>query len=354
MPVDGFKVRDGHHPQTGDQALALEDATAVSCNIYFAHTGLNIGGDAVPGLGRAPRLRRADPLRRADGGQHARRRRWLRRRRGAGQCRLRAGPDPGDAAPDGARGGDHRRAWLAHGAARRRRAARRRWVGRSRRAEPLAPGPRSRPRGVDRPGHASGRGGPARPAVRRQGQDPGRAHGRQERHGRAGRQRASPTAGSSASRRPATRPSRSRSSSRVAAPAARRPCRMGGQLMGAWLDLAALIVAGGVRRRHDGLDGLAYHRGPRRGDGAPHRWGGRPPMPIQEAGEKVIANVERVIVGKHEEVRLALVALLCQGHLLIEDVPGHRQDRAGQGHRAEPGLLASGASSSRRTCCPRT
>ena len=43
---------------------------------------------------------------------------------------------------------------------------------------------------------------------------------------------------------------------------------------------------------------------------------------IQETGDKVIANVERVIVGKHEEVRLALVALLCQGHLLIEDVPG--------------------------------
>ncbi|MBA3851875.1 MAG: MoxR family ATPase [Chloroflexi bacterium] len=43
---------------------------------------------------------------------------------------------------------------------------------------------------------------------------------------------------------------------------------------------------------------------------------------IQESGEKVAANVERVIVGKHHEVRLALVALLCQGHLLIEDVPG--------------------------------
>ncbi len=43
---------------------------------------------------------------------------------------------------------------------------------------------------------------------------------------------------------------------------------------------------------------------------------------IQETGEKVAANVERVIVGKHHEVRLALVALLCQGHLLIEDVPG--------------------------------
>jgi MoxR-like ATPase len=43
---------------------------------------------------------------------------------------------------------------------------------------------------------------------------------------------------------------------------------------------------------------------------------------IQESGDKVIANVERVIVGKHHSVRLALVALLCQGHLLIEDVPG--------------------------------
>jgi MoxR-like ATPase len=43
---------------------------------------------------------------------------------------------------------------------------------------------------------------------------------------------------------------------------------------------------------------------------------------VQESGEKVVANVERVIVGKHHEVRLALVALLCQGHILIEDVPG--------------------------------
>ena len=43
---------------------------------------------------------------------------------------------------------------------------------------------------------------------------------------------------------------------------------------------------------------------------------------IQESGERVAASIERVIVGKHREVRLALVALLCQGHLLIEDVPG--------------------------------
>jgi MoxR-like ATPase len=45
-------------------------------------------------------------------------------------------------------------------------------------------------------------------------------------------------------------------------------------------------------------------------------------MTIAQSTDKVIANVEKVIVGKHAEVRLALVALLCQGHLLIEDVPG--------------------------------
>jgi MoxR-like ATPase len=43
---------------------------------------------------------------------------------------------------------------------------------------------------------------------------------------------------------------------------------------------------------------------------------------VQELAERVIANVERVIVGKHTEVRMALVALLCEGHILIEDVPG--------------------------------
>ena len=38
--------------------------------------------------------------------------------------------------------------------------------------------------------------------------------------------------------------------------------------------------------------------------------------------ERVLANVERVIIGKNNEARIALVALLCRGHLLIEDVPG--------------------------------
>jgi MoxR-like ATPase len=43
---------------------------------------------------------------------------------------------------------------------------------------------------------------------------------------------------------------------------------------------------------------------------------------VQQLANKIIDNVERVIVGKREEVTLALVALLCKGHVLIEDVPG--------------------------------
>ncbi|MCL6649860.1 MAG: AAA family ATPase, partial [Chloroflexi bacterium] len=38
--------------------------------------------------------------------------------------------------------------------------------------------------------------------------------------------------------------------------------------------------------------------------------------------EQVIANVERVILGKRREIELALLAVICQGHLLVEDVPG--------------------------------
>jgi MoxR-like ATPase len=43
---------------------------------------------------------------------------------------------------------------------------------------------------------------------------------------------------------------------------------------------------------------------------------------IKEAAQKVKENVERVIVGKGEVVELAIVALLCEGHILLEDVPG--------------------------------
>src|SRR5688572_29765158 len=43
---------------------------------------------------------------------------------------------------------------------------------------------------------------------------------------------------------------------------------------------------------------------------------------IRHLVETTTDNVERVIIGKRREVELVLVALLCRGHVLIEDVPG--------------------------------
>ena len=44
--------------------------------------------------------------------------------------------------------------------------------------------------------------------------------------------------------------------------------------------------------------------------------------PITQFTDRVIRNVETVIVGKRPQIELLMVALLCQGHVLIEDVPG--------------------------------
>jgi penicillin-binding protein A len=47
LVVDGFRIRDGHHPATDSTALDLIGATEVSCNIYYALTGLQTGGAAL-------------------------------------------------------------------------------------------------------------------------------------------------------------------------------------------------------------------------------------------------------------------------------------------------------------------
>ena len=44
--------------------------------------------------------------------------------------------------------------------------------------------------------------------------------------------------------------------------------------------------------------------------------------PVMEAADRFITNVGKVIVGKKDPIELVLVALLCEGHVLIEDVPG--------------------------------
>lgn len=43
---------------------------------------------------------------------------------------------------------------------------------------------------------------------------------------------------------------------------------------------------------------------------------------VKEFGERLIGSLERVIVGKRQSLELVVIGLLCQGHVLIEDVPG--------------------------------
>src|SRR5215470_6925418 len=43
---------------------------------------------------------------------------------------------------------------------------------------------------------------------------------------------------------------------------------------------------------------------------------------IQGQAERIVAEVSRAVVGKRDALKLALVALLADGHILIEDLPG--------------------------------
>src|SRR5512142_462731 len=45
-------------------------------------------------------------------------------------------------------------------------------------------------------------------------------------------------------------------------------------------------------------------------------------MRVSDVAARLVENIETVIVGKRDAIRLALVALLAEGHILIEDVPG--------------------------------
>jgi MoxR-like ATPase len=63
--------------------------------------------------------------------------------------------------------------------------------------------------------------------------------------------------------------------------------------------------------------------------------------------DRVIHNVETVIVGKRQQIELLVVALLCQGHVLIEDVPG-----TGKTMLARATAASMGISFKRLQCTP--
>src|ERR1051326_2392806 len=47
-----------------------------------------------------------------------------------------------------------------------------------------------------------------------------------------------------------------------------------------------------------------------------------PKVEVAATAARIIANIEKVVFGKLQQIRLALVAYLCEGHILFEDVPG--------------------------------
>ena len=68
---------------------------------------------------------------------------------------------------------------------------------------------------------------------------------------------------------------------------------------------------------------------------------------VRRFAETIIENVERVIVGKRRAIELTVVALLCEGHVLIEDVPG-----VGKTMLARAIAISLGSTFKRLQCTP--
>ncbi len=73
-----------------------------------------------------------------------------------------------------------------------------------------------------------------------------------------------------------------------------------------------------------------------------------------ELASRLAANVERVVHGKPEEIRLVLAALISGGHVLVEDLPGTAKTVLARSLAARSTEPRSRASSARRTCSRRT
>jgi MoxR-like ATPase len=68
---------------------------------------------------------------------------------------------------------------------------------------------------------------------------------------------------------------------------------------------------------------------------------------VQQFANQVIDNVEKVIIGKRAAIELVVVALLCEGHVLLEDVPG-----SGKTMLARSIAISLGSSFKRIQCTP--
>jgi MoxR-like ATPase len=70
-------------------------------------------------------------------------------------------------------------------------------------------------------------------------------------------------------------------------------------------------------------------------------------MPLSSFSQKIIQNIETVIIGKRQQIELLLVAMLCEGHVLLEDVPG-----TGKTMLARAAAISMGVGFKRVQCTP--
>jgi len=70
-------------------------------------------------------------------------------------------------------------------------------------------------------------------------------------------------------------------------------------------------------------------------------------MPLSSFSQKIIQNIETVILGKRQQIELLLVAMLCEGHILLEDVPG-----TGKTMLARAAAISMGVGFKRVQCTP--
>ena len=66
---------------------------------------------------------------------------------------------------------------------------------------------------------------------------------------------------------------------------------------------------------------------------------------------EIRSNIEKVIIGKSQEIDLVLTALLAGGHVLLDDVPGTGKTVLAKSLARSVDCRLPAASSSRLTCC---